>query len=180
VTRRRRRDGPPSQPQPLAALIPGAYPSAEPEEIAALRAFAWWARAVPERVARNARPVRLRGGVLLVHAATSAWASELSFHEDALLAAVRRAAPTAGVRALRVRVGPLPPAPVLPARPPPPAPEPPPDAPRPVAVARALARIGPDAVRAAAERAARATLHARTGRERGLSPASGGSRPRAR
>jgi hypothetical protein len=174
MARRSFREGPPTGPQPIGALIPAVYPSTEPEEFAAVRAFAWWVRAVPERVARNARPVSLRRGVLLVHAATSAWASELSFLEDALLAAVRRAAPEAGIRALRIRVGPLPPAPVLRDPRPPPAPEPPADAPLPEDVARSVARIGVESVRAAVARAARAALHAMSVRDDAAREVSGG------
>ena len=61
----------------LGDLMQVAYPAREPEEAALLRAFTWWQRAVPERVVARARPVKLYGGTLLVHTATSAWAAEL-------------------------------------------------------------------------------------------------------
>ena len=74
-----------------------------------MRAFGWWISAVPPRVAQNARPVSFHKGVLTVHAATSAWVSDLSFLEKQLLEALRARVPEAGVRSLRIRVGPLPP-----------------------------------------------------------------------
>lgn len=63
---------------------------------------------MPERVARNARPVRMHNGVLLVHTATSAWANDLSFLSDQILKAIQTHAPHAGVREMRIKVGPLP------------------------------------------------------------------------
>lgn len=92
----------------LAALIRSAYPSREPDEVLAIRAFHGWRRAVTQRVYRNARPVRLAAGTLIVHTATSAWCSELEFDKERLLAELRRHAPEARVRALRFRVGHLP------------------------------------------------------------------------
>jgi hypothetical protein len=92
----------------LASLMPRAYPSMEPDDVAALRAFAWWSRAVPERVAKNARPVRLHNGVLLVHTSSSAWAHDLSFLRDQILKAIQTSAPHAGIRDMRIQVGPLP------------------------------------------------------------------------
>ena len=146
-------------PAALAALVLKAYPTSEPEEIAALRAFAWWARAVPPRVAKNARPVRIHNGVLIVHAATSAWVSDLSFLREQILTAIRRFAPQSGVRDLRIVVGPLPPIPPPPERrsdsSPPPAPL---DTVLPGEIARALAHVGDDRLRDALAGAARATL----------------------
>jgi hypothetical protein len=91
------------EPAALAALVSRAYPSREPEDIAALRAFTWWARAVPPRVTKNARPVRVHGGVLTVHATTSAWVSDLSFLQAQILQSIQRFAPGARIRELRLR-----------------------------------------------------------------------------
>ncbi|HEY6880755.1 MAG TPA: DUF721 domain-containing protein [Polyangiales bacterium] len=92
----------------LAALIRSAYPSREPDEVLAIRAFHGWRRAVSERTYRNARPVRFKEGTLTVHTATSAWCSELEFDKERLLRDLKKNAPEARVRTLRFRVGPLP------------------------------------------------------------------------
>src|SRR5580704_10131320 len=62
-----------------------------------------WAAAVGARIAERTRPLSIENGTLLVRAATSVWASELSMLSDALLARLRAAGVT--VRALRFRVG---------------------------------------------------------------------------
>jgi hypothetical protein len=144
-------------PTPLSHLVHAVYPSREPEEAQAIRVFAWWRRAVPARVFARARPVKLSHGVLLVHTATSAWATELDYLSEQLLASVQKHAPHARVRALRFRVGPLPEAPVSTR------PEPPRRAPIPVRVlpeelARVLARIDDDALREAIGGAASVAL----------------------
>jgi len=100
------------KPARIGELVMGAYPSREPEDVKAIRAFAWWERAVPIRVFANARPVRLFNGVLTVHTTTSTWAHELSYLRESLLVAVQKHAPTAAVRELKIRVGPLPAMPV--------------------------------------------------------------------
>ncbi|MET0343592.1 MAG: DUF721 domain-containing protein [Polyangiales bacterium] len=133
------------------------YPAREPDDITAIRVFHWWKRAVPERVYMRARPVRLRQGILHVNTATSAWAQELEYEKEHLLASLRENAPEARVRALRFRVGPLPDLPptTRPERvqaPPvivPPLPE---------TLARALATIDDDDLRAAIETAASMAL----------------------
>jgi hypothetical protein len=103
--RTRNRGGSPSK---LAALIRSAYPSREPDEVLAIRAFHGWRRAVSQRTYVNARPVRLQSGTLTIHTATSAWCSELEFDKERLLIELKRHAPEARVRVLRFRVGPLP------------------------------------------------------------------------
>ena len=95
-------------PTTLGELVRAAYPSREPDEVAAVRVFHAWRRAVPERIYRRARPVRLHAGTLYVNTDTSAWASELEYMKEELLARVRTRAPEVRVRALRFRVGPLP------------------------------------------------------------------------
>jgi hypothetical protein len=62
-----------------------------------------WAAAVGARIAERTMPIAVEGGVLVVRAATSVWASELSLLSDALLARLRKAG--VSVRALRFRVG---------------------------------------------------------------------------
>jgi hypothetical protein len=112
-----------------------------------------WAATVGARIAERTRPLVLEDGVLVVRAATSVWASELSLLSDALVARLR----TAGiaVRALRFRVGTI---------------EPPDRSlevrtskvPAPVdldpRLARTIARVGDDELREAITHAARANL----------------------
>jgi len=144
-------------PAGLAALIRAVYPAREPDDITAIRVFHWWKRAVSERVYSRARPVRLRQGILHVNTATSAWASELEYQKEQLLASVRRHAPEARVRALRFRVGPLP---ELPPTTRPERVQPPPVIvpPLPEQLARVLATIDDDDLRAAIETAASMAL----------------------
>lgn len=135
-----------STPRALAELVREVYPSREPDDVAAIRAFAWWRKAVPERVFLRARPVRMSHGVLYVNTATTAWASELDHMKEQLLASVQNQGPGSKVRELRFRVGPLPEAPKL-TRPEPPRPHPIALAVLPEKLARALSRIDDDALR---------------------------------
>ena len=48
-----------------------------------------WREAVGERIASRTEPGRMRGGVLTVHAASSAWAQELTFLAPEILARVQ-------------------------------------------------------------------------------------------
>jgi hypothetical protein len=105
---RSRKGRPRSDLEELSKLVRQVYPSQEPEHASAIRAFAWWRRAVPERVFMRARPVKLTHGVLWVHTATSAWAAELDHLKEQLLASAQKHAPDASVKSLRFRVGPLP------------------------------------------------------------------------
>ncbi len=82
------------------------------ESMRGIRVFGWWYRTVPDRVARHARPVQLRRGVLTVHVSSSAWAQELSFLNDTFLAKIRKQVPQAIVQAIRYRVAKLPPRPI--------------------------------------------------------------------
>jgi hypothetical protein len=144
-------------PVALGSLVRDVYPSREPEDAQAIRVFAWWRKAVPERVFMRARPVRFTHGTLIVHTATSAWATELDHLQDQLLASVHKHAPDARVKTLRFRVGPLPDLP----------PQTRPDPPRrtpivvktlPEALARVLARIDDDELREAIGAAASVAL----------------------
>jgi hypothetical protein len=151
--RRRRKGGA----KRLGELVVGVYPSREPEEVRALRAFSWWERAVPPRVSKNARPVRFSRGVLTVHAATSAWAQELDFLKESLLGSVKKHAPEANVRRIHIRVGPLPELPPRPRErtrsvPPKPVSE------LPEELARALATVAHDELRKVISSAAAVSL----------------------
>jgi hypothetical protein len=162
--RRERRGGKLEQ---LAGLVRQVYPSKEPDSAAAIRVFAWWRKAVPERVFMRARPFRQKGGVLWIHTATSAWASELEHLKEQLLQSVQKHAPDAGVKVLRFRVGPLPELPTS-TRPEPPRKPLVPLATLPESLARALAAIDDDALRDAIGQAASVAL----GRQR--DPREGG------
>ncbi len=141
----------------ISDLVVRAYPTRVPEELVTLRAFAWWRSIVSPRILKNARPVRLRRGVLTIHTSTSAWADLLQYESETYLAEISKHAPEGKIRAIRFRVGPLPqmPAPpkerndTTPARPLTDLPE---------VVARALVRISDDRVRDAVARAAAAGL----------------------
>lgn len=140
-------------PRPLADVLRAVYPSREPEEVAIIRVFSWWRRAVPARVYLRARPVRLSHGILYVHTASPAWALELDYMKPQLLAEVQKHAPEAKVKELRFRTGPLPELPSG-SRPEPRRPEPVAVAILPENLARALASIDDDALREAISGAA--------------------------
>lgn len=91
----------------VAELLPRVIPH-EPDEAILFRVMAFWERALPHRMVRNARPVTLKKGVLYVHATTSAWAQEVALRSRDLLERLRRGVPKASVRELRVRTGQLP------------------------------------------------------------------------
>jgi hypothetical protein len=141
----------------LGEIVSRVYPSAQADELRLVRASAWWERHAPPRVARNARPARLRRGVLVFHAATSAWAQELQLLLPQLAPALARAVPGIDARRVRVHVGPVPPRPTPPS-PPPPAAPPLSLGELPDPVARALAAIADDRLRDAIARAAAQSL----------------------
>jgi hypothetical protein len=147
----------------LSDLVREVYPSREPADAAAIRVFAWWRRAVPERVYMRARPTRLANGTLWVHTATSAWAAELTHLNEQLLASVQKRAPEAGVRTIRFRVGPLPELPRS-TRPEPPRQTPVALAVLPESLARALAAIHDDDLREAIGQAASIAMGRDSGR----------------
>ena len=151
TTRRRK-----AQPVPLRDLVLKVYPGNEPDDARTVRAFTWWEKAVPERVAKNARPIRLEGRTLLVHAATNVWASELDFLKEDLLQRIHRIAPRDEITRINIRVGKLPPRPVVR-----PTPRPRPSIPvtaLPDEVARALASVPDDSLREAIGDAASVSL----------------------
>jgi hypothetical protein len=150
-------------PRALADLLRTVYPSREPEDAAAIRVFTWWRRAVPARVFARARPVRLSHGVLYVHTASPAWALELDYLKQQLLASVQKHAPEARIRELRFKTGPLPEAPKG-SRPDRKRPEPVAVAVLPESLARALASIDDDALREAISSAAAVGLGRETKR----------------
>lgn len=73
-----------------------------------IRAFQAWARGLPNRVVKNARPVRLDRGVLLVHVTNPMWAQELTYLAPQILERIAREPGTASVRSMTFRVAPLP------------------------------------------------------------------------
>lgn len=94
------------RPTPMGSVLERVYPA--PEEWPTIRAFAAWSRGMPARVVRNARPVRLARGVLLVHVTSPVWAQELSFLEKQILERLASTRGAARVSSIRFRVGPLP------------------------------------------------------------------------
>jgi hypothetical protein len=74
----------------------------------ALGVWPAWEQAVGPQVARRARPVALRDGVLYVHVAHPVWLQELTPMREALLHRVQKIAGATAVRELRLKVGPLP------------------------------------------------------------------------
>jgi hypothetical protein len=99
--------------EPLGAVIqrdPGLRVPASVETSPI--AYRDWEEAVGSRIAARARPVRIDRGVLVVRAATSTWAQELSMLSEVILAKLR--ARGVVLESLRFRVGPV----ALPERPP--------------------------------------------------------------
>lgn len=92
----------------LSALVARVYPGRSREELDAVRAFGAFMRALSPRILRNARPVKLMRGTLLVHTSNSAWANSLQLECESLLAKLKRVAPDARIRKLLFRAGPLP------------------------------------------------------------------------
>ena len=123
----------------------------------AIRVFHWWRRGIPERIYTRARPVRIHAGILHVHTATSAWASELELMKETLLRSLQQHAPEARIRAIRFRVGPLPDMPVA-TRPERKVVSPVVVPPLPESLARALASIDDDDLREAIGTAASVSL----------------------
>ncbi|MCA9600545.1 MAG: DUF721 domain-containing protein [Polyangiales bacterium] len=111
MKRRRVRGKKKVEPAALRDVLNAAYPSKEPEDLQAVRAFYHWEKSVPPRVIPNVRPVRLSRGVLTLHAKNSVWAQEVSFLEPQVLESLSRHAPEARIRKIVVRVGALPPLP---------------------------------------------------------------------
>jgi Dna[CI] antecedent, DciA len=136
----------------LSVLVAKVYPGQGQEELEAVRVFGAYMRVLSTRVVRNARPVRLRRGILTVHTINSAWANSLTLESESILLRLRGSLPGLKLRKLVFRSGPLPDAAV-------PLPEDP--APTPTAaldkvpddVARELVRIHHDGLREAVTRA---------------------------
>jgi hypothetical protein len=137
----------------LSSLVAKVYPGRGREELAAVRVFGAFMRALSPRVLQNARPMRFARGVLTIHTVNSAWASSLQLESESILARITRLTPGLRIAKLVFRSGPLPDAAI------PIPPEPPPK--RSIAldklpedIARALAQIHNDALREAVARAA--------------------------
>jgi len=141
----------------LDRLITVVYPDRQPDAVRQLRAFAAYYKVASERVSDNARPVRLRDGVLWVNTSTAAWANALSLESPQLLARLRARLPDVPIRRIVWKSGPLPQKPEQPREelyeePLLPLAELPPQ------LARELARIADDDVRDAVAGAAAASL----------------------
>lgn len=137
----------------LSVLVGKVYPGRGKEELAAVRVFGVFMRALSPRVLRNARPVRFVRGVLTVHTINSAWANSLQLESESILMRLRRHCPGIGIGKLVFRSGPLPEA----ALPLPEEPEPKKSVALeklPEEVARELRHIHDDALREAVVRAA--------------------------
>jgi hypothetical protein len=141
--------------EPVAQLLKGVYPA--PDQLEAAKAFSWWSRSVPQRILAHARPVRLSGGVLLVHVSSSVWANELHYLSEDLLSRLREAAPSSRIERIRFQVGPLPNIPARPKSTPRP-PEPVRLAALPEDLGRALSRVEDDGLRKAITEAATTSL----------------------
>lgn len=160
----------------LSRLVTRVYPAKSREEFDAVRAFGVFMKALSPRVLRNARPVKLTRGTLLVHTSNSAWANSLQLESTAVLAKLKRVGPDARIRKLVFRAGHLPdaaiPLPYTPlvAEPGIPLKE------LPEELARALSRIHHDVLRDAVTRAASVGLAKRasdTEGDDGLGPNGG-------
>lgn len=137
----------------LSSLVAKVYPGRGHEELAAVRVFGAFMKALSPRVLRNARPVRFARGVLTVHTINSAWASSLQLESESILARLSRLTPGVRIAKMVFRSGPLPDAAV----PIPLDPEPKKSVALdklPEDIARALAQIHDDALREAVTRAA--------------------------
>lgn len=78
---------------------------------AALGVWPAWEQAVGPQIAAATRPVSLRDGVLTVHVKHAVWLQELHQQQQVLLRRVRKVAAGDAVKALRFKVGVLPPGP---------------------------------------------------------------------
>lgn len=74
----------------------------------ALGVWPAWEQAVGPQVARRARPVAMRDGVLYVNVAHPVWLQELQPMREALLHRIQKLAGATVVKELRLKVGPLP------------------------------------------------------------------------
>jgi hypothetical protein len=92
----------------LSSLIVRVYPGQSRDELLAVRAFGAFMKALSQRVLRNARPVKLMGGTLIVHTSNSAWANSLQLESTAVLDKIKRGAPETRIRKLVFRAGPMP------------------------------------------------------------------------
>jgi len=93
----------------LGSLLPQVYPSNSAEFIRQSELCAAWERYLPERVVKNARPIKFEKGVLSIHTTSSIWSNELSYLKDQILTLLKRCPAGHLVRDFRLRVGPLPP-----------------------------------------------------------------------
>lgn len=142
--------------EPLGKLVQGVYPA--PQQLHEARIFTWWNRAVPARIVKQARPVHLSHGTLIVHVSSSVWAQELHYLSEELLTRLQAFVPGSGVKRLRFKVGKLPELRRPPARKKVPKPQPVRLATLPGDLGRALSRVNDDNLRDAIARAATTSL----------------------
>jgi hypothetical protein len=76
-----------------------------PQGLPEPRIFYWWIHKVPKRVSQHAWPARYFRGVLTVHTETAAWASDLHYMRDDLLASAKQHLPAALVRDIKFQQG---------------------------------------------------------------------------
>lgn len=148
---RRKRFGarPSVAPLPSRELVDPTFRRLKLEELArsfrALRAF--WEAAGP-RIRTHARGERLRGTILYVRVASSAWFHELHALRPQLLVKLQRTAGGEGVEEMRFNVGPLDETPAWDSAPPPPPDEPePPRAAIADEIVRAMGDVADDDLR---------------------------------
>lgn len=89
----------------LADLVLRVYPSKKPDDTQLVAAHARWHITQSKLVRQNARPSRLRDGVLFVACTTSSWAQELTFRSEAIMKSLVSDPHLAQVHSLRFTVG---------------------------------------------------------------------------
>jgi predicted nucleic acid-binding Zn ribbon protein len=95
---------PRSRPHALRHSVRAIRARAEPKTLLAATQSAW-RPAVGERIAREARPLRERDGVITVSCAAATWAQELDLLQDELLGRLNEAVAPRRISALRFIVG---------------------------------------------------------------------------
>lgn len=91
-------------PQRMSALLPELLGKVAKESGQARGLAVLWRQAVGDRIADAVRPISLRGGTLLLAAATPEWHREVAGRHADLLARVQAAVNAADIRALAFTV----------------------------------------------------------------------------
>lgn len=137
-----RRDEPPA---PVGTIIEGELGKLDTLPPLPLRVLQAWDDAVGQRVARRARPARLKGRTLVVRVASNTWMTELQMLAPTILESLAERSGYKGITALRFELGPLPPTAPKPS--PEDEPEPTPDVPLPEPIERALDEVDDETLR---------------------------------